>query len=128
MELGFGAQVLAPNEIRGSRRVERQPEGPESPVERIGRKGAESVAASTGVALELSPEAEAEALIASGGASSAYESKEVTGEGPSPPGEFSDEEEEEVRRLSARGLRGVANRDARTVGKARSEARRTRIR
>ena len=126
MELGFGAQVLAPNEIRGSRRVERQPEGPESPVERIGRKGAESVAASTGVALELSPEAEA--LIASGGASSAYESKEVTGEGPSPPGEFSDEEEEEVRRLSARGLRGVANRDARTVGKARSEARRTRIR
>ena len=115
MELGFVAQVLAPSEIRGSRRVERverRPNESESPLERVSGRKAQEDARATGVALDLSPEAEA--LLAKSDSQSLAESEpRETGNGEATrPGELSEEEEEEVRRLAARDTEVRAHENA----------------
>jgi len=124
MELGFVAQVLAPNEIRGSRRVERverRPDESDSPLASVSRENARETERATGVALQLSPEAEA--LLAKPEQSAESEksteqdrSKSESGasasDGAERPGELSEEEEEEVRRLSARDAEVRAHENA----------------
>jgi len=115
MELGFVAQVLAPNEIRGSRRVERverRPDESDSPLASVSRENARESERATGVALQLSPEAEALLAKSEKSGRSDSESDSTASDGAERPGELSEEEDEEVRRLSARDAEVRAHENA----------------
>jgi len=115
MELGFVAQVLAPNEIRGSRRVERverRPDESDSPLASVSRENARESERATGVALQLSPEAEALLAKSEKSGRSDSESDSTASDGAERPGELGEEEDEEVRRLSARDAEVRAHENA----------------